>query len=521
MNSQLNNIKIAIQNKNFHHAENLCWELYKNNSKDYELLKLLALSLLLQNKTYGAIEKYQQLYDMNQKDLDVSNNLSHLYLSIEEFEKAEGLIQTSINNYPESYYPYLNQGELYFRKRDFINAKKSMEKVIELVNDIQKHANILHFVQLYGDILLALNLKEEAFNFVKNCFEINQDTTIFYYLMNLDKDFYSREKIDKYVDSKLKINFTSESQRFQILAPMYFGLGRYSEKTNPPLSESCYIKANELSSLVQRFRPLDHQKHIKKIKTLHQDYLKMKKTRNNLDGDGLIFIIGMPRSGTTLVESIIGVDKNVFSGGEMISIPEILKKYYDNSNKSDTPPTLDAIAETYIQRTNFLKGNKHFFIDKLPANFYHTGLILLAMPKAKIIHIERDPWDVAISLFKQLYISNIPFASKFFNIACTIANYEHLMDYWKSKISDKSMLSVKYEDLVKNEIVEAKKIIDFIGVKGSYNSSSRKNFFSRTASKIQIKSDVHQKSLKKQDFTVHQADFFRDLEAQRKFWDFN
>ena len=82
---------------------------------------------------------------------------------------------------------------------------------------------------------------------------------------------------------------------------------------------------------------------------------------------------------------------------------------------------------------------------------------------------------------------------KVIEIACTIANYEHLMDYWKSKISDKSMLSVKYEDLVKNEIVEAKKIIDFIGVKGSYNSSSRKNFFSRTASKIQIKSDVHQK----------------------------
>ena len=199
MNSQLNNIKIAIQNKNFHHAENLCWEMYKNNSKDYELLKLLALSLLLQNKTYGAIEKYQQLYDMNQKDLDISNNLSHLYLSIEEFEKAEGLVQTSIKNFPESYYPYLNQGELYFRKRDFNKAKISMEKVMELINDIQKYANILHFVQLYGDILLALNLNEEALNFVKSCFEINQDTTIFYYLMNLDKNFYSREKIDKYV----------------------------------------------------------------------------------------------------------------------------------------------------------------------------------------------------------------------------------------------------------------------------------------------------------------------------------
>ena len=138
-----------------------------------------------------------------------------------------------------------------------------MDKVIEIIGDIKKFANVLHFVQLHGDILLALNRREEALDFVKKCFEINQDTTIFYYLMNLDKNFYSPDKVDSYIESKLKINFGSASQRFQILAPMYFGLGRYSEKTNASLSESCYVKANELSSLVQRFRPLDHQKHIK------------------------------------------------------------------------------------------------------------------------------------------------------------------------------------------------------------------------------------------------------------------
>ena len=518
MNSQLNNIKIALQEQNFHHAENLCWRLYKDNPKDYELLKLLALSLLLQNKTYGAIEKYQQLYEINQKDLDVSNNLAHLYLTIEEFKKADDLIQLSINNYPESYYPYLNQGELFFRKRDFHNAKNSMGKVIELVGDIQKYANILHFVQLYGDILLALNHNDDALKFVKSCFDINQDPTIFYYLMNLDKNFYSREKIDEYVESKLSIKFTSASQRFKILAPMYFGLGRYSEKSNPPLSEGCYIKANELSSLVQRFRPLDHQKHIKNIKNLYSAYLTNKKMRDDLDGEGLIFIVGMPRSGTTLVESIIGIDNNVFSGGEMLSIPEILKKYYEGNDINNSPPALDEIAETYLNRVNYLKGNHHYFIDKLPGNFYHVGLILLALPKAKIIHIQRDPWDVAISLFKQLYISNIPYASKFFNIACTIANYEHLMSYWRDKVSENSMLLLKYEDLVKNESFEAKKIMNFLGIKGSYDSNSRKSFFSRTASKIQIKGDVHQKSLKKKDFIDYQPGFLEDLEAQRKYW---
>ena len=92
------------------------------------------------------------------------------------------------------------------------------------------------------------------------------------------------------------------------------------------------------------------------------------------------------------------------------------------------------------------------------------------------------------------------------------------MNYWKSSILNKSILSIKYEELVKNENIEAQKIMSFIGIKSDYDSASRKGFFSRTASKIQIKSDVHQNSLKKQDFVDFKSDFLRDLEAQRKYW---
>ena len=127
-------------------------------------------------------------------------------------------------------------------------------------------------------------------------------------------------------------------------------------------------------------------------------------------GEGIIFIVGMPRSGTTLIESILASNEQVVSGGEMISMAELFKTHYEDEVSI---PDFKKIGVTYNNRIKPIKRDYAFFIDKLPANYYHIGLILLSMPKAKFIHIHREPWDIAISLFKQLYIANIPFPQSF------------------------------------------------------------------------------------------------------------
>ena len=517
MNSQLINIRNQIKKGNFHHAEILCLEALKPNPKDYNLNLMLALCLLQQEKADDAIEKYQLLFSLKQDDFDVVNNLSYLHLVTENFFEADELIHLAISLRPGSYYGFLNLSELLFKKRKFNDARDNIETAISLMGDIKNAYNNLHLVQLYGDILLALNEKNLAIDFVKKAFDVNQDPTMFYYLMSLDKNFYNEKQIDEFVESKLNIQFTSNADRFKVLAPMYYALGRYSENINQSLSEECYKKANDLSSLVQRFRPLDHQKQIKKIKELYLKFKDFSKIKNN-NGEGLIFIVGMPRSGTTLVESIISTNKDVFSAGELICMPEILKKIY-SSNDNHIP--LEEIANQYYKRVKYLAKDHKYFIDKLPSNFLHIGFILLALPKAKIINIQREPWDIAVSLFKQLYISNIPYASKMFNIACTIANYYHLIEFWQKYDFSQSILTIQYEKLVKDEENHATKIFNFLDIKEQYSKQSRRDFFSRTASKMQIKNEVHQKSIDKQDFLSLKQQFLEDYENQRNYWSSN
>ena len=145
----------------------------------------------------------------------------------------------------------------------------------------------------------------------------------------------------------------------------------------------------------------------------------------------------------------------------------------------------------------------------------------MALPKAKFIHIQRDPWDTAISLFKQLYISNVPFASKFFTIACHIANYRHIMDFWLQKLSNDKILTVRYEDIVSEKETYSQKIFDFLGLKNNKDLHEREKFFSRTASKLQVREGIHGKSIKKSDFSVFRDDFLETLNNQRRYWEMN
>ena len=131
--------------------------------------------------------------------------------------------------------------------------------------------------------------------------------------------------------------------------------------------------------------------------------------------------------------------------------------------------------------------------------------------------MKRDPWDTAISIYKQFYVSNIPYASTFFNIALTYANHEEIIRFWKDSC-EINFLTVEYEKLVKNIDEIAKNIYEFCEIDHKYNPDDRKGHFARTASKNQVNKNVHSSSIGKKSFENHKPDFLNYLENQRKYW---
>lgn len=520
MNIEITRIQSAIQNKNFQEAEALAWKLYKINSKNFVVLKTLGLTLLLQGKYAGSVDIYLNCLKMNENDFDVLCNLAHLYLKLEEFSKSYNFIIKAVNHPNSNYLPYSQMAEILMKKRNFEESIKYCDLTLKMLDfsAFNQNIGILH---VYVDVLIALGKKSDAEKFIRYYQDKSFNDEIFQHHSSISPETISENDIVKAIKFVNEESYQNHMLKARHNAPFLFGLAKYYDyKKDKEKSEKYFIKGNEEILKIQRYHPLSHQKNINKIKDLFKnDFYNNNVSKDNL-GEGLIFIVGMPRSGTTLLESIIGTNKNTISGGELISMHDLSSTYYleNQQNKLSLEDYKNkTIGQIYLDRIKFIQGNKKYFIDKLPGNYHNIGFIKTFLPKAKIIYLQRDSWDIAISIYKQFYIDNIPYAASFFNIAINIANHSELIRFWKKDMGFEFM-TVSYEELVSNTQQISQEVFEYCNIDGSYDEGLRKKFFSRTASKSQISEGIHTSSISKKSFDNQKEKFFEALKNQEKYW---
>ena len=513
MNTLLSKIENEINNSNFLEAENLSWALYQQNKNDLTALKTLALCLLLQNKYYGAIDFYEQAFLKKNDDFNIINNLAHLYLKIEEFEKSLLYCRKAIQLDDTNYLPYVTLLDLQLRKRDF---EKGCQTAYDLLKRITYEVlkNNPNIAYLIFDIFLAADKKDEALKYVNYFYKKAFSHDIFYYHSTFSPETMSDNLIEGVIKISQRDDFENSVLKGKQIAPLYFGLAKYYEKKkNIRDSDGYYIKANDQIEAILRYQPLSNQKLIKNIKNIFIENDDLDYTEH--DEENLIFIVGMPRSGTTLVESIVASADNTISGGELRSIYELFKSRYDEDD-SDASDSKDP-GSIYLNRINFIRAKNKYFIDKLPGNYHNIGFIKKIFPKSKIIYLKRDPWDNAISLYKQFYVANIPYAASFFNIGVMYANHEEILRFWKNEMKF-DFLTIEYEQLVKDTSKYAQIIYDYCGFDQRYNPQERKGFFARTASKNQVNKDIYTDSVGKKSFEHLKDEFLSSLASQREYW---
>lgn len=223
-----------------------------------------------------------------------------------------------------------------------------------------------------------------------------------------------------------------------------------------------------------------------------------------------IFIIGMPRTGTTLVERIISNHPDVYSAGELLNFGMSLKQ----ASGSVTPALIDPdvvhlarnidwkqLGETYISSTRPATGQKLRFIDKLPHNFLYAGFIANALPYAKIICLRRDPMDTCLSNFRQLFAPKSPYFDYSFDLL-DIGRYyvlfDRLMSHWR-RVFPGRILEIEYETLVDAQEVSSRQLVAFCGLPWNDNCLRFENNPTpvATASAVQVRAPIYRSALKR------------------------
>ena len=222
-----------------------------------------------------------------------------------------------------------------------------------------------------------------------------------------------------------------------------------------------------------------------------------------------VFVIGMPRTGTTLVERIIGSHSKVTSAGELPNFSQLMTQMVRDRNAGQAISQagmvadslkldMEKLGEAYVESTRGLTGGAPHFIDKLPFNFLNVGLIRMALPNAKIVHVTRDPMDTCYAVFKTLFQRAYPFSYDLDDLGKYFVAYQRLMDHWKKRFPD-SMHTIRYEILVEDVENESRRLIEYCGLEWEEQISSfhESEAPSTTASASQVRQPVYRSSVGK------------------------
>ena len=339
--------------------------------------------------------------------------------------------------------------------------------------------------------------------------EIDPNYSIADKSLSLIHKYNSNDNHIKVMEEKLTKNIeVGDAKRLN------FALGKaYEDIGSSKKSFKFYETANKLHK--RKFNINNEVEYFNKIK---KEFEKEKIASLGDYGQKIIFVLGMPRSGTTLAEQILSSHKSVYGAGELNFLREAINNelFNKNGNFNLNNSNLKKAKDYYLEKIKIFGNKNQFLIDKAPLNFKWIGVIKLIFPNSKIIHCKRNAMDVCWSNYKNFFTSKLMDYSYDFNdLAVFYKAYDRLMNFWK-RDPENNIFDLTYEDLVSNKTFETKRLLEFCGLgwdENCLNFHKNKKAVS-TASLAQVRQPLYSSSvLKWKNYSDELSELKRLLES--------
>ena len=468
--------------------------LLRKNPNYTNLYNIIGISYQKKRMYDEAKKSYLKGLDADPNSLDLTLNLGNLLKYENKYDEAEKCYKKILDNNPKHLMALLNYGNLKNVLNKFEDSLSLYNKALEVDNNnFTTHFNKAFLLQTIGKF-------EEATLHAKKSLELKPDFTPADNLLSRMIDYKNDNwHLDSMITKNNNTNL-SPNNKWNLLfslALAYEKLGD-SKKSIILLTQANAIKRKSMNFNIKQ--EIDQIKVIKNIfKDLNFNDFKV----NNLSKNNMIFILGMPRSGSTLIEQIISSHPDVYGAGELPELQRIIKqdilKNFNFNNFSDI--NFNDLASQYAKFVSYFKSNKNYITDKNPSNFLWIGFIKIMFPNAKIIHTYREPKDNCLSIFKNLFPGNDMAwcydqkeLGEYYNL------YEDLMHFW-NKLLPNFIHNIKYENLIEDQESEIRKLISACGLEWNTNclNSHQNNKPIRTLSISQARQKIYRTSLNLSD----------------------
>ena len=477
-------------------AEVKAKKLIKKFPNFQAVYNLLGLCLQSQKKFLEAIKYYKIAIQNNPNFFVVINNLGLTYHNMYDLKNAQHYYERAIEINPKFTHPISNLGNVKKELNNYEEAIKCYKLAISIDNKLYI---VLHNL---GMAYQALGKFEESKKYFESVLKINSKFTRADRSLSMSLKYDINNPHLKIMENKIKDQSLNNFQKIEL----YFGLGKaYEDIKNYKKSFENYKLGNKIKRDTIKYQINDDVKLFKNIKNSFSNINFQNLENVGNKSNKMIFILGMPRSGTTLVEQIIANHKNVYGAGELRDLTQIIKENFLVNDKIKFPEKFNIkdqnffsnMGTKYLENLDRYNTNKNYITDKAPLNFKWIGLIKLILPKSKIIHCTRDPKDICLSLFKNIFEGQLNFSYNLEEVGEYHKLYQNLMEFWKQLLPD-FIYDISYEKLVENQEFESRKLLDFCNLDWDKNCLT---FYKNkrgiiTASFAQARKPIYKNSVK-------------------------
>jgi tetratricopeptide (TPR) repeat protein len=455
--------------------------------------KVRILLKLYQSKSLEKAKKYNtELIRKYPKTVFLYNTMGLILSAKSNLDEAEIYYKKGLKLEPRNFTIYNNLGTLYKLKKNYKKAALNYEKSIELnKNNPEAYNN-------FGNLQLLMNKYESSILLYKKAIKANKNFYLSDYNLGVVyKSLGNFSESKKYLQRAIKVNkyfFAAHRNLSQIIkykkgdehlrllqsiykdakitnnskVELFYALGKACEDLKDYRNAFKFYKNGNAEYRHKiSYSTNNEKKEFMKIKDFFSKELFNNIKEKNPNNFSPIFIVGMPRSGSTLIEQIISNHPDVYGGDELEFLQELVVKHFKlnkdeisfNNKTIQKPNLFKNIGLEYEEKVKILSKNFPTITDKMPVNFKWVGLIKLILPKAKIIHCVRNSKDTCFSIFKNYFTGNeLKYAYTLSEIVDYYNLYSDLMRHWE-KILPNYIYSVNYQDLISNPISQIKLLI--------------------------------------------------------------
>ena len=427
---------------------------YPNNTF---LHNLLGTSFQNLDQLENAKNVFLDSLKIDSDNLATLNNLGNTLRKLGNFELAENYFKIALDKNSNHINSLVSYGSLKYELNNHQDAIELYKRAISLDGNIfQSHYNLALTYLSLG------NFKDALYYFLE-ALKINPNFTAIDKLISRFTDYTNNNNhLKNMIDKSQNLTLTEESK-----ANLYFALGKAYEDIKDYKKSFDYLKVgNESKKISTEYNIKNDLRIFDTLKNMFKNH-KFEKRLNSIGDKKIIFILGLPRSGTSLVEQIISSHTEVYGGGELKFLEEIIfRNFYKNNNFDDlldninNEEFINNISKQYYDKIKDFKVKEKVITDKAPLNFRWIGFIKILFPNSKIIHCKRNPKDNCFSLFKNIFDEKLNWTYSQSDLLTFYTNYYDLMKLWKLKLN-KAIYEIEYEKLISNPNEEIKKLVQF------------------------------------------------------------